>query len=440
MGRPTSLSSPFSPTRPSKLLLDESSLSEAQAKLRLSPKRFHFYASDESDGALENHYEVANPRPFQGIDDTKLLGSPAGSNFRRPFKTEVGLDESDITSVMARPPKDDTDDDSSCGGRSFNSILDTWKPRKPRKPSFLTAPKSSNFDSTSNSPGNVQYTGVSPGWGKNEEETGQAVQGPPSSPPPKVSKPPRIRLSVNRPKLPKVNPIPRDHLGKPQNTTRKIIWRQYLQSTLYRNPEKPLFKLPLDDPERPFPFPIPTMDKLPLLPECTACQPVEAKEQAGNVDSIDGLFAHFKEKLIVWIKSRKVALISLSLYGNGRLAQMQLLSSSESKSYVCCLGTRWSVIPIGNVASYSQVVPGLPMEETVNLLQINIVMPALVLHVIGLIGAAIQHPKLPILLPMVARFVKTLFSFIMLAILLAFKEIRLSITSRQNQSGNRVER
>lgn len=440
MGRPTSLSSPFSPTRPSKLLLDESFLSEAQAKLRLSPKRFHFYASDESDGNPENHYEVASPRSFRGIDDTKLLGSPAESNFRCPFKTEMGLDESDITSVIARLPKNDTDDDSSCGGRSFNSILDTWKPRKPRKPSFLTAPKFSSFDSTSNIPRNVQYTGVFPGWGKNEEETGQAVQGFPSSPPPNASKSPRIRLSVNQQNLPKDNHILRDQHGKPQNTTGKIIWRQSLQSTPYCNPEKPLLKLPLDDPERPFPFPIPTMDKLPLLPECTARLPVEAKEQAGDVDSIDGLFAHFTEKLVVWIKSTKVALVSLSLYGNEHLAQVQSLSSSESKSYMFCLGTRWSIIPIGNVASYTQVVPRPPMEETVNLLQINIVMPVLVLHVIGLIGAAIQHPKLPILLPMVARFVKTLFSSVILATLLAFKEIRLSIITGQNQSGNHVER
>ena len=442
MGQPTSLSSPFSPTRSSKLVLDESSLSEAQAKLRLSPGRFQFYASDASDDASGSYHEVASPRFLHDVEDAKLQGPPAGSNFRRPPETEMGLDKSHMASVIARLPKDDTDDDLSNGGCSINSVLDTRKPQKPRKPSFLAVARFSSFDNTSNAPDNVQYaTGISSDRRKDGEEMGQAVQGDQSSPPSKVNKPLRIRLNVNRATILKDNRIPRDRHGKPQSTTRRTIWRQSLQSTPHRNPEKPLFKLPLDDPERPFPFPIPTVDKLPLLPKRTVHQPVKAKGQAADIDGVGRLFAHSKEKIMIWIKSRKVAFVSLSLYGPEHSGQVQSLSFWESESYMLRVGTRWTVIPIGNVSSHNQIASEpLPMEGAVNLLQINIVMPVLVLRAIALIGAAIQGPQLPILLPTVVKFGKTFFLFVVLAKLLTLKEIWLNMASRQNQGGNRAER
>ena len=73
MSQSPSPPSPFSPTRPSRLILHEFSLDEAQTKLRLSPKRLRLYASDTTHDAQQSDHHTTNDyRGSRDMDVDKL--------------------------------------------------------------------------------------------------------------------------------------------------------------------------------------------------------------------------------------------------------------------------------------------------------------------------------------------------------------------------------
>lgn len=441
MGLPTSPSSHFSFARPSRLLLDESSLGEAQTKHRFSPNTMRLYMSNALDDTMKNRHEAANRIPCY-VDDTELHGSPANSVFYRQLKAGSGSDESNTESAMARMPKDDSGSDSSCGGRSFNSAVETWRPPKPAKPFFLSAPRSFSFDNISSDPENAQYTtDIFPGREKDGGEIGHLVHGLQSSPPPEPRTPFRTTLSVNRATRSEVDRTLKRQQGKPRVPVRESIWRQPLQSTSHCSPDRLPFTLPIDDPERPFPHPIPTIDRLPLRTKNAVCsQSEKEKGQAKSVESNEGFFSHPKEAFLDWVKTRSFALVSFSLYGPTGEGELKSLSS-KSNSYVLCVGTMWSTF--GDINAYTkdhrrQNVSRFPKEEPACLLRISIIIPAILLRIMTTNGVAVRDYRVSNVLAMVARKLKALFLLVTIFILLALDEIRYNLASRRSQNGPRT--
>lgn len=434
MSLPTSPSTHFSPGRPSRLLLDESSLGEAQTKLRSSPNRMDVYMSEAHGDTLKNRHETANPTPYY-TDDTGLQGSSAYSAFCHQSEEGLGSEEDNIELTVARIPEDTNDGDSSCAGRSSNGTLKTRRPLKPAKPFFLCAPRSFSFDNMSIDPENFQHASVSDPK-KNGEEREQLIHDPNPSLPSNPRTPSRTRLSVNRAtRSGSVRTLKRQQ-GKSRISARGGIWHPPLVSTSHCNPERLPFKLPIGDPQRPFPHPIPTIDRLPLRTESEECSRLEKeKERAKNADSNNGIFTYPKEAFLNWIKTRSFALVSFTLYGPIREGKAQPLPSKRN-SYVFCVKTMWSTFD--DISTYSKVhgrakTPQFPKEEPVSLLQISIIVPALLLRIVTLDGVTFRDIRVSTILSVMVRKLKTFFMLVAIFMLLGLDGIRYKLSSRNGR-------
>lgn len=440
MSLPTSSSSHVSLARPSRLLLDESSLSEAQTKLRFSPHRTHLYMSDALGGTMKNRHEVANRTPSY-VDDTELQRSTANSAFCGRIKAGPGFDKTNTEMTMARMPKENSDGNPSCSGNSFNNAVETWRPPKPAKPFFLCAPRSVGFDYMTSDPENFQYTGNDfPGPKKNGEETGQLIHGLQPVPLPKPRTPFRTQLSVNRVTRSDFNHTLKCQQEKPRIPVQETVRRQPQQAISSGSPDRLLFKLPIDDPKRPFPHPIPTIDRLPLRTEGAECsQPEKEKGLIKGIESNEGFLSYPKEAFLNWIKMRNFALVSFSLYKPmGEEAAQSL--SSKGNSYMFYVVTMWSTL--GDISTYTKDhgrpnTSRFPIEKPARLLQINIIVPALLLRIVNPDGVTVQCYRFSAILSMVARKLKTLFMLFAIFVLLALDEIRYSLASRRSHNGHR---
>ena len=190
MSQSPSPPSPFSPTCPSRLILHEFSLDEVQTKLRLSPKRLRLYASDTTHDAqrsdrttddyrVSHHMDVDKLQELPhvglpiGFPSDKCLYSPRTTSLpfsnptsHRPSKFELRQEKHNYVALegdLKRRPLNGNC--SSYDSHSLDSATRTWKPPKPRKPSFLsvTASESTVFDTAENNAENAYhgtYTGL----------------------------------------------------------------------------------------------------------------------------------------------------------------------------------------------------------------------------------------------------------------------------------------
>lgn len=210
--------------------------------------------------------------------------------------------------------------------------------------------------------------------------------------------------------------------GKPRRPARKVIWRPSLRPAPHRSPET-AYKLPIDDPERPFPFPIPTMDKLPLRVESSVDRSMDGREQNPNV-KVESILSRLK---IIWDKAKDLALVTLSLHEFVQPVQ---------PSYAFRMGVRWSITSLDTPNSHNnelRPVSTVPMGDATSLLQIKLVVPVLLLRAISLIAAAAQGPKSPKALSTIGKFMKALVSFVVISTLWLLKEFRSNATSGQKE-------
>ena len=454
MSQSPSPPSPFSPTRPSRLILHEFSLDEAQTKLRLSPKRLRLYASDTTHDAQQSDHHTTNDyRGSRDMDVDKLqellvrdqhggmpLGFPIGkclySQNERQSPRTTSLPVSNPTSHQPSEfelrqeksnhvaPEGDlkrrrlNGNGSRYGSHSLDSVPKTWKPPKPRKPSFLsvTASESTAFDTAENNAENAHH-GTYTGFEKNQQYARLPLSNVRFSPSSKPHERSHIRLNISHAVGNKKSSSTNEQQGKTRRPARKVIWRPSLRPAPYRSPETTC-KLPIDDPERPFPFPIPTMDKLPLRMESTMDQSMYGKEQNPNVKHIKNILSRLKKIALIWDKVKGLALVTVSLH--------EFVQPVQS-SYAFRVGVRWSIISLNTPNSHDnerQLVSIVPTEDAVSLLQVKLIVPVLLLRAISLIAAAAQGPKSPKALSTIGRFAKALASFVIIPILWLLKEFR----------------
>lgn len=167
MSQSPSPPSPFSPTRPSRLILHEFSLDEAQTKLRLSPKRLRLYASDTTHDVRQNDHTIDDHRVSCDMNVDKLQGLPVRNplgfpihkyphnslNRRQSPRATSSLDPTSHqpSEFELRQEKSNHlapegelkrrrlhSNGSGYDSHSLDSVSKTWKPPKPRKPSFLS--------------------------------------------------------------------------------------------------------------------------------------------------------------------------------------------------------------------------------------------------------------------------------------------------------------
>ena len=448
MSQSPSPASPFSPTCPSRLILHEFSLDEVQTKLRLSPKRLRLYASDTTHDAQQSDrttddYRVSHHMDVDKLQELPHVGLPIGfpsdkclysprttslpfSNptSHRPSKFELRQEKHNYVALegdLKRRPLNGNC--SSYDSHSLDSATRTWKPPKPRKPSFLsaTASESTVFDTAENNAENAYhgtYTGLE-GDQQGARLPLNNVQITPSSKPHERS---HIRLNISHAVGNKKSSSTNEQQGKTRRPARKVIWRPSLRTAPYRSPETTC-KLPIDDPERPFPFPIPTMDKLPLRMESTMDQSMYGKQQNPNVKHIENILSRLKKIALIWDKVKGLALVTVSLH--------EFVQPVQS-SYAFHVGVRWSIISLHTQNSHNkerQLVSIVPMEDAIRLVQIKLIVPVLLLRAISLIAAAAQGPKSPKALLTIGKFAKALASFAIISILWLLKELRSNATS-----------
>lgn len=429
MNPPSSPSSPFSPTRPSRLILHQCSLSEAQTQLRVSPGRLRLYASEADNDAQRNERNETNTPPASSAYSTpcKSPDLPIDKSFSYDAKEEpsglktpspvsyranrfrLDLDSLDITSGTASNLKPVWLKEDSYDSHSLNSIPEVWKPPKPRKPSFLIAPGSTVFDTMPNPSENAQYPTYT---GLGAEQDQQDTKLPLSS---GAYRPRKICLDVNQATRKQGG----TGVGRSRGQARKIIWRPSLRSAPYRTPAE-TYQILIDDPERPFPMPIPTMDKLPLRWESLKYRSLDGQETDRSDERGDNLLLCLSKKVF------ELALVTFSLDEFEHSGQ-----SSESSS-LFRVGFRLSVTPLktSNFPNREQrVISGFPVDDAVNLLRLRFAVPVLLLRAISLITATAQSLGSSKGLTTIVRFITALFVLLVITVVWMCDKLRLNATS-----------
>lgn len=437
MNSRSSPSSPFSPTRPPRLILHQFSLSEARTQLRVSPGRLRLYASETGDDAEKNEhnetdkyrassdtYSAPHEAPDLSIDkcfsynanaQSSALStpSPASSCANRIWSDLDPWQDTDTvapeTTSNLKPVwlKEDSYD-----SHSLNSIPEVWKPPKPRKPSFLTASGSTVFDTTINPSENAQsstYTGL--GLEKGQQDTKSPLHGPQSPLSSDAYKPRKICLNVHHATRKQWNTRNEKYRGQ----ARKIIWRPSLLPAPCRAPVE-TYQLPVDDPERPFPMPIPTMDKLPLRWESLKYRSLDGQETDRSDKRGDNLRL-----------SKKVFELALVTFSLDEFEHTARLSESSSLFRV---GFRLAVTPL-NTAKFpncERVVLGVP-DDAVNILRLSFAVPVLLLRAIYLIVVATQSLRSSKVLTTVVRFIMALLILLIVMIVWVCDKLRSGTTS-----------
>lgn len=456
MTQPSVLSSPTTPTSPPpRLILHEWSLGKAQTELRSSPKRLRLYASDTTYDAQENRHETGNRASYDVFDDESQGLSegkpPARSPFELPDKylfpddpderldscgmlspatcasrqsSELDLWDDRTENIVVsettgwpKPIRLKSADSSCYDSHSLNSSPGAWKPPKPRKPSFLTASGSNVFDTSSVVPGNAEYRTYSG-----------------TRPPKRVGYLKRHLVSNFRSNANGAygsDLVINNQQGKSRTSPRKVVWRPVLRPSPHRSPER-AFQLPLDDPERPFPMPIPTMDKLPLLSGSTTCRPIDhGKEQDRRVKPVESL-SNFEKASVIWSKLKVLALVTFSLHEFRHPVQC-----SESRSHIFRIGLRWSVTLLKTDSSRTHEQPAdsaVPIDGGVDIVHFNVILPAVLLRATGLIADVTQSSKFRKILATVVNFMKVVFFLIVISTLWILKGFRLNAGSMQKTS------
>ena len=432
----SSPSSAFSPTQPPRLILHQCSLSEAQTQLRVSPGRLRLYASETGNDAEKNErnetdkhrassdtYNTPHEAPDISIDKCSSYNaneqssplttpSPASSRATRFWSDLDSWQDRDTaaseTTSNLKPVwlKEDSYD-----SHSLNSIPELWKPPKPRKPSFLTASGSTVFDTTPNPSENAQYpiyTGL--GAQKDQQDTKLSLHGPQSPLSSGVYKPRKICLNVNHAMRKQWNTRNEKYRGQ----TRKIIWRPSLRPALYRAPVE-TYQLPVDDPERPFPMPIPTMDRLPLRWESLKYRSLDGQEMDRSDKRGENSLLRLSKKVF------ELALVTFSLDEFEHSGQ-----SSESSS-LFRVGFRLSVMPLNTAKSPNHergVVSGVPVDDAVNLLRLSFAVPVLLLRAISLIVITTQSLRSSKVLTTLVRFITALLILLVVTIVWMCDKLR----------------
>ncbi|EYE93591.1 uncharacterized protein EURHEDRAFT_138686 [Aspergillus ruber CBS 135680] len=428
-------SSPFSPTRPSRLILHQCSLSEAQTQLRVSPGKLRLYASETGNNAEKNEHNETDkyrtssntyntPHKAPGLSISKCFShdaneqssarstpSPASSPTNR-FWSDLGSwqDRDKVASETTSNLKPVWLEEDSYDSHSLNSIPELWKPPKPRKPSFLTSSGSAVFDNTPNPSENAQYpTYTSLGGEKDQQDTKSSFHGPQFSLSSGVYKPSKICLNVNHARRKQWNTKNEMYRGQ----ARKIIWRPSLRPALYRAPAE-TYQLPVDDPERPFPMPIPTMDKLPLHWESLKYRSLDGQEMDRSDKRDENLTLHLSKKVF------ELALVTFSLDEFEHSGQ-----TSESNS-LFRVGFRLSVSPLN---ANSPINERGVIDDAVNLLRLSFAVPALLLRAISLIVITAQSLRSSKVLTTIVRFITALLILFVITIVWMCDKVRLGTVS-----------
>lgn len=440
-------SSPFSPTRPSRLILHQSSLSEAQTNLRLSSRRLRLYASETDNNTQKNDRNETDylrassdtgntPRKAPDSAKNKCLShdsserpnspntpSPVSSRANR-FWSDLDLwqdREDNVASEKASNLKPNwlkQDGGPSYDSYSLNSVPEVWKPPKPRKPTFLTASGSTVFDAAPNPSENAQYLPTLTIKGKDQKDLRLPRGYIWSSSPSNLHKVPKIRLNVNRATRKEADTTQN---VKPRGQARKVIWRPSLRPAPYRAPVETC-QLPVHDPERPFPMPIPTMDKLPLCLENLEYQSLDGQEKDKGGES---LLLRFKRKAF------EFSLVIFSLDVIEHPAQL-----SGPDSHLLRVGIRWSITPLNSASTQHcerETAPEVPADDTVNLLRLRLAVPVLLLHAASVITATTQRLRYPKVLTTIVRFVTALVFLLAIITLWVSDKLRSNTTPGSNK-------
>lgn len=400
----------------------------------MSPGRLRLYASETGNDAEKNErnetdkyrassdtYSTPHEAPDLSIDkcfsynaneQSSALSTPSPASSRaNRFWSDLDSwqDRDTVASETTSNLKPVWLKEDSYDSHSLNSIPEVWKPPKPRKPSFLTASGSTVFDTTPNPSENTQYptyTGL--GAEKDQQDTKLSLHGPQSPLSSGVYKPRKICLNVNHAMRKQGNTRNEKYRGQ----ARKIIWRPSLRPALYRAPVE-TYQLLVDDPERPFPMPIPTMDKLPLRWESLKYRSLDGQETDRSDKRGDNLLLRLSKKVF------ELALVTFSLDEFEHSGQ-----SSESSS-LFRVGFRLSVSPLNaNPSIHERGV----VDDAVNLLRLSFAVPALLLRAISLIVVTTQSLRSS-KVTTVVRFITALLILLIVMIVWMCDKLRSGTTS-----------
>ena len=151
-------------------------------------------------------------------------------------------------------------------------------------------------------------------------------------------------------------------------------------------------------------------------------QSMGGKEQNPNIKRAENILPRLKKISLIWDKVKDLALVTLSLH--------EFVQPAQS-SYAFRVGVRWSITSFNTPNSHGnerQLGSIVPMEDTMSLLQVKLIVPVLLLRVLSLIAAAAQGRKSPKALSTIGKFAKALASFVIISILWSLKEFRSNAT------------
>ncbi|OJJ39758.1 hypothetical protein ASPWEDRAFT_37598 [Aspergillus wentii DTO 134E9] len=201
--------------------------------------------------------------------------------------------------------------------------------------------------------------------------------------------------------------------------------------------------MPIDDSDKPFPAPIPTIHNLPLRPrnqsqklidsdtgpqDLNNSLPTGDSKQKTNLKHVKGLILFLPNKIFMWKKLKEFAVLSFSLHES----QSSMHSSpSGYKSYEIHVRMSWSITSIEYLQTNSnKQVPKPKQTAPVKsapvpvLLQVNLIIPALLLRIIRFIDTAIRSSVFPTIWSTTKGFVNAIVSFIIVAVLWLLNGLR----------------